>query len=88
VYPQTENAHRLKLDAFLARYGAALPPDPAAALGSLAIAWNGEGDAGAAWHQFAAALPALRTHAESWAAALAVQSDLAEGLIKFCADRV
>ena len=88
AYPQTENAHRLKLDAFLARYGAALPPDPAAALGSLAIAWNGEGDAGAAWHQFAAALPALRTHAESWAEALAVQSGLAEGLIKFCADRV
>ncbi len=88
VYPQTENAHRLKLDAFLARYGAALPPDPAAALRRLSIAWNGEGDAGAAWQQFAAALPALSTHAESWTSALAVQSDLAEGLVKFCADRV
>jgi len=88
VYPQTENAHRLKLDAFLARYGAALPPDPAAALRSHASAWNGEGDAGATWQQFAAALPALRRHAESWASALAVQSDLAEGLVKFCADRV
>jgi len=88
VYPQTENAHRLKLDAFLARYGAALPPDPAAALRSLSIAWNGEGDAGAAWQQFAAALPALSTNAESWTSALAAQSDLAEGLVKFCADRV
>jgi len=88
VYPQTENAHRLKLDAFLARYGAGLPPDPAAALRSLSIAWNGEGDAGAAWQQFAAALPALRTHAESWTSALAVQSDLAKGLVKFCADLV
>ena len=88
VYPQTENAHRLKLDAFLARYGAGLRPDPAAALRSLWIAWNGEGDAGAAWQQFAAALPALRTHAESWTSALAVQSDLAKGLVKFCADLV
>jgi uncharacterized repeat protein (TIGR03837 family) len=88
VYPQTENAHRLKLDAFLARYGAALPPDPAAALRRLSIAWNGEGDAGAAWQQFAAALPALSTHAESWTSTLAVQSDLAEGLVKFCSDRV
>jgi uncharacterized repeat protein (TIGR03837 family) len=88
VYPQTENAHRLKLHAFLARYGAALPMDPAAALRSLSIAWNGEGDAGAAWQQFVAAHPALRMHAESWASALAAQSDLAEGLVKFCADRV
>jgi uncharacterized repeat protein (TIGR03837 family) len=88
VYPQTKNAHRLKLDAFLARYGAALPPDPAAALSGLSIAWNSEGDAGAAWQHFAASLPALRIHAESWASALVAQSDLAEGLIKFCADRV
>jgi uncharacterized repeat protein (TIGR03837 family) len=88
VYPQAENAHRLKLEAFLARYGAALPAHPTAALGSLSIAWNGEGDAGAAWQQFAAALPALRTHAESWASALAVQPDLAAGLVEFCTHRV
>ncbi|HEV8552006.1 MAG TPA: elongation factor P maturation arginine rhamnosyltransferase EarP [Casimicrobiaceae bacterium] len=88
VYPQTENAHRLKLDAFLARYGAALPPDPEAALRGLSTAWNSEGDAGAAWQHFAAFLPALRIHAESWASTLAAQSDLAEGLVKFCADRV
>jgi uncharacterized repeat protein (TIGR03837 family) len=88
VYPQTENAHRLKLDAFLARYGAALQPDPAAALRSHSSAWNGEGDAGTTWQQFAAALPALRIHAGSWASGLAGQSDLAEGLVRFCADRV
>jgi hypothetical protein len=57
-------------------------------LRSHSSAWNGEGDAGATWQQFAAALPALRIHAQSWASALAVQSDLAEGLVKFCADRV
>lgn len=88
VYPQTENAHRLKLDAFLVRYGATLPPDPAAAARGLCNAWNGEGDAGATWQQFAAALPALRIHAESWASALAVQADLAAALVRFCANRV
>jgi uncharacterized repeat protein (TIGR03837 family) len=88
VYAQTENAHRLKLDAFLARYGAALPPDPAAALRGLSIAWNGEGDAGAAWQPFAAAQPALRMHAETWAAEAAAKPDLASTLVKFCADRV
>ncbi|MDQ2964067.1 MAG: elongation factor P maturation arginine rhamnosyltransferase EarP [Pseudomonadota bacterium] len=88
VYPQAENAHRLKLDAFLARYSATLAPDPAAALRSLSTAWNGEGDAGAAWPKFVAALPELRIHATSWAPALAAQPELAEGLVKFCVDRV
>jgi hypothetical protein len=88
VYPQTENAHRLKLDAFLARYGAALPPEPAAALSGLALAWNGDGDAGRAWQPFTAAQPALRMRAESWAADAAAKPDLASTLVKFCADRV
>ena len=88
AYPQTENAQRLKLDAFLARYGAALPPDPAAALKSLSLAWNHEGNAGREWQPFVAALPALRILAESWTSALALQPDLAEGLVRFCADRV
>ena len=88
AYPQTENAQRLKLDAFLARYGAALPPDPAAALRSLSLAWNGKGDAGAAWQPFAATLPALRIHAKSWASSLAAQRDLAEGLVRFYGDHV
>ncbi len=88
VYPQTENAHRLKLEAFAARYGAGLEGDAAAACRNFLRAWNGEGDAGTSWRPFAAARALLRTHAEAWAAARAGETDLTSALVKFCADRV
>jgi len=88
VYPQTEDAHRLKLEAFVARYGAALEGDAASAWRDLLRAWNGEGDAGRSWQPFAVTRAVLRTHAEAWAAARRAETDLASALVKFCADRV
>lgn len=88
VYPQTQNAHRLKLEAFLARYCAGLEVDAAAAQRDFSLAWNGEGDAVASWHAFVAARRMLGSHAQRWAAQLAGGSDLASALVKFCADRV
>jgi len=88
VYPQAGNAHRLKLDAFLARYGAALAPDAASALSGFWDAWNGNGEVGPAWVRLLEVRAALAAHAEVWAAELATRPDLAETLVKFCRDRV
>lgn len=88
AYPQAENSHRLKLDAFLARYTLGLAAEPAAALRSFSTAWNGGGNAGAEWQRFSAAIEPLRAHGEPWAQGLAGQRDLAAGLVKFCADRL
>jgi len=88
AYPQTEEAHRLKLDAFLGRYGVALSPDAASALSSFWHAWNSNGEIGPAWVRFIALREALAAHARTWAAALATRPDLAEALVKFCRDRV
>ncbi len=88
VYPQTENAHRLKLEAFLARYCTGLATDAATAWRSLLVAWNGDGDAGMAWRAFVAARGMLGAHAVRWAQACAAQTDLASALVKFCADQV
>jgi uncharacterized repeat protein (TIGR03837 family) len=88
VYPQKQNAHRLKLEAFLARYCAALAPDAATAMRNLLLAWNHPGDPGAAWGAFAAARPALGAHAETWATERGCEVDLAAALVKFCVDRV
>jgi uncharacterized repeat protein (TIGR03837 family) len=87
-YPQAEDAHRLKLDAFLERYTLGLGPEAAAALRSLSEAWNDCGDAGAAWGAFAAARPALEAHTQAWAARLAAMSDLATNLVRFCPNLV
>jgi uncharacterized repeat protein (TIGR03837 family) len=88
AYPQAENAHRLKLDAFLERYALALPAEPAEALRDMSTAWNAGSDSAAVWQRFVAALPALSAHAQAWAGALAQHRDLADTLVKFCADRV
>jgi len=87
-YPQAAAAHGAKLDAFLARYGGGLPQSAATTYVAFAGNWNGVRTAPMAWEDFAAALPALRTQARDWAAALAAQADLATNLVKFAASRV
>lgn len=84
IYPQDEDAHFDKLEAFMARYlaGAALPE--AEAFGAFWRAWNGRGDPAAAWPAFAAALPGLQRRAARWCDDLARQSDLVSRLTGFC----
>jgi uncharacterized repeat protein (TIGR03837 family) len=92
AYVQSGNAHALKLDAFLARYGDGLAPGPAAVLGSFSKAWNnageGEPSVGARWPALLGARSALDEYSRTWAQALAVQDDLASALVKFASDRV
>jgi uncharacterized repeat protein (TIGR03837 family) len=92
AYPQAENAHALKEDAFLARFCDGLAPEPGAALRSLSRAWNdsggGEPDVGTLWPALVGARSALDKHARTWAQALAAQTDLGSALVKFVADRV
>jgi uncharacterized repeat protein (TIGR03837 family) len=87
IYPQQEQAHRLKLDAFLARYCAGMPPAVETAVRAAWHAWNEGGDWGGAWPAFRAALPALRQHMEHWSALLASHGDLAGKLVQFIRDR-
>ncbi|WP_459614862.1 elongation factor P maturation arginine rhamnosyltransferase EarP [Bordetella sp. 2513F-2] len=85
IYPQDEDAHLPKLEAWLERYGA--PP----AAEALIRAWNRSGDAPLgtalaqalhepAWGRWAA-------HARAWDAELAGRPDLADRLVAFCTAR-
>lgn len=86
IYPQQENAHRPKLDAFLDRYCQHLPADAAAALRAFHHGWNGYG--GLCWDDFLLHLPAFKVHAAAWARQLSAQTDLAAKLVIFCKNRV
>ena len=83
IYPQEEGAHLVKLDAFLARYCAGMPADLAATVKSAWHAWNGDGDMGAAWPAFRAAMPALHAHMPGWRQRLHALGDLAGNLVMF-----
>ena len=80
IYPQADNAHRAKLDAFLAIH----PAGPR--LRTFWHSWNGEGTLD--WPDFAASLPGLEAPMQQWARTLASRPDLARSLVKFCLERV
>lgn len=89
-YPQDEQAHRLKRDAFLARYCTDLAPELQSAVETMWRAFDDE-DGGAladAWPSFHRSIAALATHGERWAHSLAEQSDLASGLVAFARGRL
>ena len=88
VYPQPEDAHRLKLDAFLERYAAGLATEVRSALAAFSRAWNGDGDVGRTWSGVQAVRGAVAGHAKAWAEALVRLPDLASTLVKFCLDRI
>jgi len=80
IYPQAENAHLVKLEAFLGRHpaGAALRP--------FWQAWNGVGSLD--WPGFAAGLADLKAPMQRWAESLRTRPDLADGLVQFCLERL
>ena len=90
VYPQADDAHRVKLDEFARRFEVGLEVDAANALNAFWRAFNdGDGVASAAaWPAFRAAFPTLREHGARWAARLAALPDLASGLVQFCRNRL
>ncbi len=95
IYPQSEDVHLLKLDALLTRCeGGTVEKglDVAVAQSQRDFwrAWN-TGDAQAtvdAWPGLRTALPALRARGRAWADLLGRQPDLAQGLVKFCENRL
>jgi uncharacterized repeat protein (TIGR03837 family) len=86
IYPQQEDAHLAKLEAFIHRVEqqVAMP-----AVWALAMrAWNrGDADPGL-WSALVADLPALSPPGHAWADWLATHKDLASGVMHFYGSRV
>jgi uncharacterized repeat protein (TIGR03837 family) len=84
IYPQGDEAHWAKLNAFLAIYSAQLAPDAATALSGLWQAWNRQAGAARAWQACQPHLATLGRHARDWAQRLGAHGDLASSLVQFC----
>lgn len=83
IYPQQEEAHWEKLEAFLALYRLGLSPAAAQALQQLWRAWNAGAGMGAAWQAARPHWAEWREHAENWCAEQASRPDLAAALEQF-----
>ncbi|HSB97285.1 MAG TPA: elongation factor P maturation arginine rhamnosyltransferase EarP [Spongiibacteraceae bacterium] len=88
IYPQRDDAHQPKLNAFLELYRADLAAPAAAATTACWQAWNDGGDMAGAWRELEVFLPILSAHAESWCERLSARENLAAALVQFCANHV
>ena len=88
IYPQQENAHKVKLDAFLDTYCHDLPAAVASALRCFWQAWNSGYSSAAQWNDLASHFSSLQEHAVIWSATLAKQEDLSSALVRFCRSKV
>ena len=85
TYPQEEEAHLKKLDAFLSLYCENMDSSVASAVRAMWRAWNGNGNA-AAWRDFLKFRAELDAHGKSWAEQLS-GNNLASNLLDFCRGR-
>jgi uncharacterized repeat protein (TIGR03837 family) len=88
IYPQADEAHLVKLEAFLERYTIGLSVVGADAAVDLFRAWNSGYGLRRAWERFLLARGEIALHNRRWADHLAGNTDLAEALVKFCASKV
>jgi uncharacterized repeat protein (TIGR03837 family) len=91
AYPQAEQAHRIKIQAFLARYLGASVMGASAGLPDFWAAWNGllpPVRLGGAWNACMGMRPGLAELARRWPAQLEEAGDLAGNLARFCSERL
>ena len=88
IYPQAEQAHLVKLEAFLARYTEGMSPAARIAAVNVFRAWNSVGDMRSAWEDFMVARAEIAGHNLRWSEQLAEDRDLSTALVKFCAAKV
>lgn len=85
IYPQDENLHHVKLQAFLGRYAGGASVD------AFSLGWNGAGAAAVVsladwallWQQLQANLPAIALRTAEWQRQMRENGDLASNLLKF-----
>ncbi|MGO2288626.1 elongation factor P maturation arginine rhamnosyltransferase EarP [Pseudomonas lundensis] len=83
IYQQEEDAHWVKLKAFLALYVNGLSPAAAQAITDLWLAWNAGADMTKSWNDVEVHWEQLSAHAERWCLQQANQADLAQALVLF-----
>ena len=83
IYEQEEDAHWVKLNAFLELYIKDLSPDAAYALTGLWHAWNAGSDMAQAWSKVLEQWSELAEHSERWCLEQSLRADLAQALVLF-----
>ncbi len=88
IYPQDDDAHLVKLEAFLNRYCRCMESADKLAIRRLFLAWNTGKGVESAWLNFMERRNSLANYTADWARHLASMPDMATALVNFCAHKV
>jgi uncharacterized repeat protein (TIGR03837 family) len=88
IYPQDDDAHLVKLEAFLNRYCQCMESADKLAIRRLFLAWNTGKSVESAWLNFMERRNSLANYTADWARHLASMPDMATALVNFCARKV
>lgn len=83
IYPQQENTHLDKLEAFMTLYCAGLESTTINTLRQLWLAWNNGENLFHQWEDLVAVWPTLERHAEQWCEQQSTQTNLASAIAQF-----
>ncbi len=84
IYPQEDDIHLTKLDAFLKLYLSKATPELAAAITGLWHHWNRGEDVTESWNSCLDSLENWQTHTRDWCQHLNSLGDLASNMVQFC----
>lgn len=84
IYPQEEDAHLIKLNAFLDKYLVATDVELAQAINRFWLVWNKGDDCAKEWENLLAHYDDWREQSQNWCRNLASMPDLATNLVHFC----
>lgn len=88
IYQQAEEAHRIKLEAFLERYCAGLTAAVGDAVRGFNRAWNDGRMTDEEWRRWTGCLPEIDAHAQKWGSDLKKKEDLCSALVRFCRSKL
>ncbi|SNY43454.1 conserved hypothetical protein, PP_1857 family [Arsukibacterium tuosuense] len=83
IYRQQENAHLVKLQAFLDRYCQQMPAQLADAIRQFYLAWNTDSELTVSWQKIYPLLPQIEEYNRLWRQQLLANGDLASNLVHF-----
>ncbi|MFO1387611.1 elongation factor P maturation arginine rhamnosyltransferase EarP [Cellvibrio sp.] len=84
IYPQEDDIHLAKLDAFLNLYLDQAPAELAPAIAELWRDWNQAKDVRKSWEACVSQLKNWQTHSQNWCQHLNSLGDLASNMVQFC----
>lgn len=83
IYPQQENTHLIKLNAFLDYYTQTLSTEEKQIINDWWLAWNKQQNLASVWQNYQEILPKLNKHAEKWAKIQKTATDMTTKLANF-----